>query len=96
MMPMNAWQESNCWLSCMTLTGELRPLDVIQALEVENIESRPLWKPMHLQPLFKDYDFVGEGIAEQLFEDGVCLPSDTKLTYDDLERIVNIIKNIKR
>ncbi len=94
MMPVNEWNEPNFWLSCLTLYGKVRPLDIIEALEFENIESRPLWKPMHLQPFFQGYDFIGEGVAEDLFNNGVCLPSDTKMTDEDLARVVNIIKGL--
>jgi dTDP-4-amino-4,6-dideoxygalactose transaminase len=93
-MPSNEWNEPNYWLSSMTLTGKVRPLDIFDALEVENIESRPVWKPMHLQPFFERYDFVGDGVSEKLFENGVCLPSDTKMTDEDLERVVKIIKGL--
>lgn len=93
-MPSNEWDEPNYWLSSMTLTGKVRPIDVFNALEAGNIESRPVWKPMHLQPFFEKYDFVGEGVSEKLFENGVCLPSDTKMTNDELERVVNIIKGL--
>ncbi|PRD09355.1 aminotransferase DegT [Bacillus sp. MYb56] len=93
-MPSNDWNEPNYWLSSMTLNGKIRPIDVMEALEKENIESRPVWKPMHLQPFFEKYDFVGTGVAEKLFEKGVCLPSDTKMTDEDLDRIVKIIKGL--
>jgi dTDP-4-amino-4,6-dideoxygalactose transaminase len=63
-------------------------------LEQENIESRPIWKPMHMQPFFENYDYIGIGVAEYLFEHGVCLPSDTKMTDEDLERVVSIIKGL--
>jgi len=94
MMPVNEWNEPNYWLTCMTLSGPVRPLDIMEALEAENIESRPIWKPMHRQPFFAKYDFVGDGISEEIFEDGICLPSDTKMTGEDLERIVSIIKGL--
>lgn len=93
-MPSNIWDEPNYWLSSITLTGKVRPIDIFNALEAENIESRPVWKPMHLQPFFEKYDFVGEGISEKLFENGVCLPSDTKMTDEDLERVVKTIKGL--
>jgi dTDP-4-amino-4,6-dideoxygalactose transaminase len=93
-MPSNDWNEPNYWLSTMILTGNVRPIEVIDALENENIESRPVWKPMHLQPFFESYDFVGTNIAESLFNNGVCLPSDTKMTDEDLNRIVKIIKGL--
>lgn len=93
-MPVNDWNEPNYWLSCMTLNEKIRPIDVMEALEKENIESRPIWKPMHLQPYFEKYDFIGEGISEKIFENGVCLPSDTKMTDEDLARVVGIIKGL--
>lgn len=93
-MPVNEWNEPNYWLSSMTLMGEIRPVDVMETLEKENIESRPIWKPMHLQPFFEKYDFVGTDVSTKLFENGVCLPSDTKMTDEDLERIVKIIKGL--
>ncbi len=93
-MPVNEWDEPNYWLSSMTLSGQVRPIDVMDSLEKENIESRPIWKPMHLQPFFAKYDFVGTDVSEKLFENGVCLPSDTKMTTEDLERVVKIIKGL--
>ncbi len=93
-MPVNEWNEPNYWLSCMTLNGKVRPIDVMEVLGNDNIESRPIWKPMHLQPFFKKYDFIGTGISEKLFENGVCLPSDTKMVDEDLNRVVNIIKSL--
>jgi len=93
-MPINDWNEPNYWLSVMTLKGKVRPLDIMEALEEENIESRPVWKPMHMQPFFAGYDYVGSDVSEKLFENGVCLPSDTKMTDEDLERIVSIIKSL--
>lgn len=93
-MPMNEWDSPNYWLSSIILTGEVRPLDVFNALEAENIESRPVWKPMHMQPYFMKYDYIGSNVSETLFENGVCLPSDTKLTDVDLDRVVEIIKGL--
>src|SRR5690625_1910755 len=93
-MPSNEWDAPNYWLSSMLLTGKVRPDDVIDALEEENIESRPVWKPMHLQPYFEKYDFVGTDVSKELFENGVCLPSDTKMTDQDLERVVKTIKEL--
>src|SRR5690606_3439040 len=86
-MPVNEWNNPNFWLSCMTLNGRVRPLDIMEALEKENIESRPVWKPMHLQPFFKKYDYFDQGVSEELFANGVCLPSDTKMTDEDLQRV---------
>jgi dTDP-4-amino-4,6-dideoxygalactose transaminase len=93
-MPSNDWDEPNYWLSSMTLTGKVRPIDIMEALEKESIESRPVWKPMHMQPFFEEYDYVGTDVAEKLFENGVCLPSDTKMTDEDLERVVKTIKGL--
>ena len=94
MMPINEWNEPNCWLSCITLSGKVRPLDIMEALEAENIESRPIWKPMHMQPFYEQYDFIGDGVSDKIFENGVCLPSDTKMTDEDLDRVIEIIKGL--
>lgn len=93
-MPINDWDQPNYWLSGMTLNGDVRPIDVMEALEKENIESRPVWKPMHMQPYFEQYDFVGKGVSQELFKNGICLPSDTKIIEHDLERIVKVIKGL--
>lgn len=92
----------NFWLSCMTIEEgcKIRPLDIMEALEAENIECRPIWKPMHLQPVFASCDFITEGIKEErpvsedLFERGLCLPSDIKNTEEDMQKIISIIKNL--
>jgi len=63
------------------------------ALAAENIESRPLWKPMHLQPVCKDFPAYTNGASEELFEKGLCLPSGSNLFQSDLERIVSEINN---
>lgn len=94
MMPVHEWNQPNYWLSCMLLTDNVRPLEVIEALEAENIESRPVWKPMHMQPFFSKYDFIGDGVSASIFNNGVCLPSDTKMNEHDLERVVNTIKKL--
>lgn len=98
MMPIHDETErSNCWLSCMTISrnSEVTPLDVQLALEKHNIESRPVWKPMHIQPFFKDCDYVdNNGVSEKLFKQGVCLPSDTKMDEDDMNKIVTVIKEL--
>lgn len=94
MMPTNEWNEPNCWLSCIYLSGKVRPRDVIEALDAENIEARYIWKPMHMQPLYTGCDFIGEGTAEKIFENGVCLPSDTKMNENDLRKVVETIKGL--
>lgn len=93
-MPVNEWNEPNYWLSCLTLSGQVKPIDIMEALDKENIESRPIWKPMHMQPIFERYDFIGEGVSEKIFKSGVCLPSDTKMTDEDLYRVCNVIKGL--
>ena len=93
-MPVNEWDEPNYWLSCMTLSGKIKPLDIMEKLEANNIESRPVWKPMHLQPFFEEYDYIGNNVSQQLFENGICLPSDTKMTDQDLERVCRLIKEM--
>ena len=93
-MPINAWNKPNYWLSVMTLKGKVRPIDVIKKLEDDNIESRHVWKPMHMQPFFVEYDYIGSNVSEKLFENGVCLPSDTKMTDENLERICRLIKGL--
>ena len=96
MMPINNWNKPNYWLSCIMLSGKVTPLEIIEALEEENIESRPIWKPMHLQPFFAEYDFIGNGVSDKIFANGICLPSDTKMTDDDLSRVCEIIKGLWR
>ena len=85
---------SNRWLSCiLTPSFEVREKLRLALLE-ENIESRPLWKPLHLQPIFADYNQFMDGTSESLFDKGLCLPSGSNLAVEDLERVVATIKNI--
>ena len=96
-MPLHENERANCWLSVIQLTPgcKVRPLDVMVALEQGDIESRPVWKPMHMQPVFADCDYIDNGkVGESLFENGVCLPSDTKMTDEDLKRICTIIRGL--
>lgn len=90
----NVWDYSNHWLSVMLVNKRVKPSEIMAALEAENIESRPLWKPMHLQPYFEKYEYIGNEVAEELFDKGICLPSDTKMTSDELEKVVNIIRKL--
>ena len=100
MMNICDFGESNYWLSVMTLkeTSKVKPLDIMLALEKENIESRPVWKPMHLQPIFNQYPFFtanqGISVSEDYFNRGVCLPSDTKMTKEQQEKIIVFIKQL--
>jgi dTDP-4-amino-4,6-dideoxygalactose transaminase len=87
---------SNRWLSCILMeqseNQKLSPEDFRLHLEQDNIESRPLWKPMHMQPLYKGAAYFGGTIAEQLFQKGICLPSGSNLTNHDKERIQKSIQ----
>ncbi len=88
---------SNHWLSCILIDEAIAGFnreDVRLALEEENIEARPLWKPMHLQPIFKNYAYFGNGVSDSLFRDGLCLPSGSNLTEEDRLRISAAIMNI--
>ncbi|MBW7897505.1 MAG: aminotransferase class I/II-fold pyridoxal phosphate-dependent enzyme [Candidatus Brocadia sp. BROELEC01] len=91
-MPEAEFGRSNRWLTCLTLDpsgcGSTRE-DMRLALEAENIESRPVWKPLHLQPVFRNCPYYGSGVAEELFNKGLCLPSGSNLSRDDLQRVVN-------
>jgi len=86
---------SNRWLTTILVdpgqTGSLTREDIRLALEKENIESRPLWKPMHLQPVFKSAIYYGGNTSEQLFDSGLCLPSGSNLREEDLQRVVETI-----
>jgi dTDP-4-amino-4,6-dideoxygalactose transaminase len=88
----------NYWLSAITIdptkTNGITRETVRLALEAENIESRPLWKPMHLQPLFAKYPYYGSDVAETLFDNGLCLPSGSNLTEDDRERIATAVRAV--
>jgi len=98
MNPLNPDGESNCWLSCMTIAQgcAVTPDQIMDALEEENIESRPIWKPMHLQPVFAGCDFFSHleqgSVSEDIFNRGVCLPSDVKNTKEDMDLIISIIR----
>ncbi len=85
---------ANRWLTTI-LTDSFKTREKIRlALEKENIESRPLWKPMHLQPVFQEFPAYIDGTSEELFEKGLCLPSGSNLTLGDLESVVNGIKDV--
>lgn len=88
--------QSNYWLTAILIdpkqTGGKTREDLCKALEAENIESRPLWKPMHLQPVFSNCPYYGNGVSKKLFSNGLCIPSSSVLTNEDLERVVNTIK----
>ena len=101
MEPICDYGEPNYWLSAVTVdkNSKVKPLDIMVALENDNIESRPIWKPMHIQPFYEKYDFFnhnenGISVSEDLFNRGVCLPSDTKNTKEDMDRIIKIIRDL--
>lgn len=101
MNPLNSDGDANNWLSCMTISKEckVKPDMVMDALEAENIETRPIWKPMHLQPVFAEYDFFnsnenGISVSEDIFNRGLCLPSDIKNTDEDMEQIIGIVRGV--
>ncbi|WP_161888837.1 aminotransferase class I/II-fold pyridoxal phosphate-dependent enzyme [Pontibacter russatus] len=85
---------SNRWLTTVLLPPGHRPEAVRLALEGENIETRPLCKPMHLQPLFASYPYYGNNLSARLFERGLCLPSSSSLTEEDLEKVVKHLRRI--
>ena len=86
---------SNHWLSCIIVNKEIAGFnreDLRLALLEDNIESRPLWKPMHLQPVFEKHPYYGSNVSETLFSNGLCLPSGSNLSHQDKERIGNLLK----
>lgn len=92
---------SNRWLTAMTLDPDkvlITPYELMAALEVENIEARPVWKPLHLQPLFEECRFYAHAeetiVSERLFGEGLCLPSGSNMTVEEQERVIEIIKGV--
>lgn len=89
--------DSNCWMSCMTVEPSqlgCSRSDLIAALEEQNIESRPVWKPMHLQPLYRHFPAFGGSVSEKLYYNGLCLPSGSNLTAEDQHRVLDTIHSI--
>lgn len=91
--------KSNRWLTALTINPEklkFTSSDLIDYLQEKNIEARPVWKPMHLQPLYKEYDYIAENNdnAKILFENGVCLPSGSNMTNSELNTVITAIKNL--
>jgi dTDP-4-amino-4,6-dideoxygalactose transaminase len=98
-MPEGPYGRSTRWLTCVLIDADefgATPEDVRLHLESQNIESRPLWKPMHKQPVFANCRSVGGEVAEQLFNDGLCLPSGSSLSQADLERVVSAFLSVPR
>lgn len=102
MMPICTYGEGNYWLSVMTVSpiSKITPLDIMIELEKHNVESRPIWKPMHLQPVYQSFDFYSHyesdrrSVGEEVFKSGVCLPSDTKMTFQEMDEIISIIRGL--
>jgi pyridoxal phosphate-dependent aminotransferase EpsN len=95
-MPEAGYGRSSCWLTCITIDPVEFGADrsqVIEALEQYNIESRPTWKPMHLQPVFNECSIVGGAVSEWIFEHGLCLPSGTAMTDDDIVQVSEIVRS---
>lgn len=91
----------NHWLSAFVVdeNSKVKPKDIMDALDAENIESRPVWKPMNLQPVFQNCDFIkvcdgDKSIGQKLFESGICLPSDTKMTEEEQNAVIAVIKKL--
>ncbi|MCY7901054.1 DegT/DnrJ/EryC1/StrS family aminotransferase [Bacillus inaquosorum] len=97
-MPEYAAGVSNRWLTTLTLDNGLNPYDTVQRLAEENIEARPLWKPLHTQPLFAPslfYSHEGNGsICEDLFKRGICLPSGSNLTEEEQDRVIDVLAHL--
>lgn len=98
MNPYLECSKPNFWLSCLTInSGEkVTPEDIRLELLKYNIESRPIWKPMHMQPVYKDNDFItlGDSVGEDIFARGICLPSDNKMTAEQQELVIEVIKRL--
>ena len=96
MMPI--YETPNYWLSVMTLkeNSKINPIEIMKELEKHNIESRPVWKPMHLQPYYKEYKFFSSleksSVSQDLFNRGICLPSDTKMSEEDIQKVIELVK----
>ncbi len=96
-MPEAPWGQSTRWLSVILIDEHLAGVSsetVRQALETANIEARPVWKPLHLQPVFRGCEVVGGAVAEDLFRRGLCLPSGTGMSEGDVERVTHVIRRV--
>lgn len=96
-MPEAPWGRHNRWLTCITIDPAQFGVDREQvrlALEAANIESRPIWKPLHLQPIFAECEMIGGDVSEAIFADGLCLPSGSSLTDADLEAVIGVVESL--
>ena len=98
MNPYLPYSEPNFWLSCALLDKgyNIHPMDIIDELASHNIEARPIWKPMHMQPFFESNDFISANgnVSSDIFNRGLCLPSDIKMTKKAQDKVINIIKSM--
>ena len=98
-MPEAPWGRHSRWLTCITIDADelgATPETLRQVMELRGIEARPLWKPMHMQPVFDRYERVGGEVAEELFRTGLCLPSGSNLSTAELERVVEAVHDVAR
>ena len=94
-MPEASWGRHTRWLTCLTIDETAfgaTPEQVRLALDAENIESPPVWKPMHMQPVYAEYEAVGGEVAEDLFARGLCLPSGSSMTDEEIERVLQVVE----
>jgi pyridoxal phosphate-dependent aminotransferase EpsN len=94
-MPEASWGRASRWLTCLTVDASKAGVTretLRLSLEAHNIEARPVWKPMHQQPVFASCECIGGSVADDLFENGICLPSGSNLTGNDLERVVAVVR----
>jgi len=97
-MPEAPWGRSNRWLTTLTVDPDLFGAtrhQIIDALAADNIEARPVWKPMHLQPVYEDARMFGGAVSAQIFRNGLCLPSGTDMTEDDIDRVAGIVRSVR-
>ncbi len=97
--PEAPWATHTRWLTCLLVKRDefgAAPEEIRSALEAENIESRPVWKPMHLQPLYRGCERLGGKVCEDLFHRGLCLPSGSALTTADLDRVTDVVRAVHR
>ena len=98
-MPEAPWGSHTRWLTTAVITPTEFGIDrdeLRQRLDAANIEARPVWKPMHLQPIYRECTALGGSVAEDLFRRGLCLPSGSNMTADDLERVVTVVRDAAR
>ena len=97
MNPYLDYTKPNFWLSCILIDKlcDVNPLDIMNKLAENNVEARPIWKPMHMQPVFANNEFISateQSVGEDVFARGLCLPSDIKMTEEEQDYVIEIIK----